>query len=69
MKFSGDDKQDSKDKEERNTWALVKRFMTFYRPHKKLFYLDIFTAAMQAVFSILVGVLINTIMKDTPCPT
>ena len=64
MKNFRNDREMLKDNKERNTWPLVKRFMTFYRPHKKLFYLDIFTAAMQAIFSILVGVLINTIMKE-----
>lgn len=42
---------------------LIKRFITYYRPHKKLFILDIFTATAQAIFSISIAVVLNTILK------
>lgn len=53
-----------KDNKDRDTWNLVKRFITFYRPHKKLFWLDVFTAFMQAMLSIFIGIMVNTIIKE-----
>ena len=43
---------------------LIKRFITYYRPHRKLFILDIFTATSQAIFSILIAMILNTILKN-----
>ena len=56
-------RDDRASKRDRNTWKLVKRFITYYRPHRKLFALDITTATLQAFLSILIGVLLNTILK------
>ncbi len=47
----------------RNTWELVRRFLSYYRPHRKLFALDILTAITQAFLGIMIGVLLNTILK------
>jgi len=48
---------------ERNTWELIKRFSLFYRPHKKLFALDIGTAICQALISIFIAMVLNTVLK------
>ena len=49
---------------ERNTWALIRRFISYYRPHRKLFVLDIATAIIQALLSVVIAVLLNTILKE-----
>ena len=48
----------------RNTWTLVRRFISYYRPHSKLFALDIATAIIQALLSVVIAVLLNTILKE-----
>jgi len=48
----------------RDTWRLIKRFSSFYRPHKKLFALDIATAISQALLSIAIAMVLNTVLKE-----
>ena len=48
----------------RNTWGLIKRFSSFYLPHKKLFFLDIGSAVCQALISIFIAVVLNTVLKE-----
>ena len=48
---------------ERSGWELVKLFAGYYRPHSKLFALDIFTAVTQALLGIVIAILLNRILK------
>ncbi|MFC1498854.1 ABC transporter ATP-binding protein [Verrucomicrobiota bacterium] len=64
MKRSDNNRDILKDAGNRDTWKLVKRFSTFYRSHKKLFIMDMCTAAFQAFTGIFIGIVLNTILKE-----
>ena len=41
-----------------NTRQLLKRFMAFYRPHRRLFTLDLVTAALRSLLTISIPFLV-----------
>ncbi len=63
MKRFSENSEDTEKAENRETWMLVKRFASFYAPHKKLFILDISTAVFQAFTSVSIGWVLHIIIK------
>ena len=52
-----------KNKKKRDTKALVKRFASYYSPHRSLLVLDMGTAAFKAGLTIAIPLVVNIIFK------
>ena len=46
-----------------NKKKLIRRFAVYYKPHRKLFILDMGTAAFQAILSIFIPLIFSMILK------